>query len=189
MARNTLEVLIGTGTLYVAEEGTAFPADPLEAPSGSWRDVGYSEEGWTFNVERDTEDVEVAEEIDPIDVLATAREIHLVGQAAQTSLENLRVALGGGTISAVDPGPPATRTYTPTGTGDLERFALLFRGKAPTINGTENVADIQMPHAIPVGAVELARKKAPDKSLIGMDFRVIKVTPDEIFTIVETVES
>jgi hypothetical protein len=188
MARNTLEVLIGTGTLYVAPEGTVFPADPEEAPSGTWRDVGYSEEGWSFNVERDVEDVEVAEEIDPIDVLATSREIHLVGEAAQSSLENLRVALGGGTITP-DAGPPATSTYTPTGTDTLTRFALLFRGKAPTVGLQANVRDIQMPHVIPVGAVELAAKKAPDKSLVGMDFRVIKVTGDDIFTIIDTVES
>jgi hypothetical protein len=188
MAKNTLEVLIGTGTLYVAEEGTAFPADPFTSPGGGWRDIGYSEEGWSFNLDRDTEDVEVAEEIDPIDVLQTSREIHLVGEAAQASLENLALALGGGTITP-DAGPPATRRFTPAGTGDLDRIAVLFRGKAPRIGTADNVRDVQMSHAIAVGAVEYASKKAPDKSLIAIDFRVIKVTGDEIFEIVDTVES
>lgn len=184
MAKNTEEVLIGTGTLYVAPLGTAMPADPSVSPNVAFVDVGYSEEGWALTVERDVEDVEVAEEIDPLDVLATGRETHLVGQAAQASVENLKIALGGGTIvTAV--GPPAKKTYTPTGTGDLTRFALLFRGKAPSVSGVAKLRDVHMPVAIPVGAVELANRKAPAKSLVGMDFRVVKATGTELFTIVD----
>lgn len=180
MARDTTEVLIGTGTLYIAPEGTAFPADPTVAPDAAFEDVGYSEEGWSFNVDRELEDVEVAEEIDPIDVLQTSREIHLVGAAVQASLENLRTALGGGTITTAA-GPPATKTLVPAATDSLEKKAVLFRGKAP--GGFDR--DIQMPHVVSAAAVELAHRKAPDKSQIAMDFRVLKETGDDIFTIIE----
>lgn len=178
MARDTLEVLIGPGTLYVGDEGTAMPADPTAAPDAAFEDIGYSEEGWSFNVDRTTEDIEVAEEIDPIDLLQTAREVHLVGTAVQSSLVNLQTALGGGTITAVV-GPPDYDHYEPDSTDVLVRKALLLRTKAP--NG--KVRDIQMKHSVSVGAVEMASRKAPDKSQLAMDFRALKVTPDRPFEI------
>lgn len=184
MPKNTLEVLVGTGTLYVAPTGTAFPADPSVTPAGTWVDIGYSEEGWSFNAEVNVEEVEVAEEIDPIDLLATAREVHFVGQAAQASLENLKTALGGGTI-ATAVGPPATKSYVPAGTGTLTQSALLFRGKAPTVGGVAKTRDVQMAYSVPVGAVELAAKKAPDKQLIGCDFRLVKVTGTDLFKFID----
>lgn len=180
MARDSNEVLIGTGTLYTAPVGTAFPADPSVAPSGTWIDVGFSEEGWSFNVERDIEDVEVAEEIDPLDILVTKRDIHVVGACAQASLENLKIALGGGTITTLT--TPNRKKFVPLGTANLDRTALLFRGKAPTVAGVAKVRDVQMPNAVSVGAIEIAAKKAPEKSLIAMDFRLVKVTGTDIFT-------
>jgi hypothetical protein len=180
MARVAAEVLIGTGTLYIAVDGTAQPLDPTVAPAAAYVEVGYSEEGWSFNADIETEDIEVAEEIDPIDIMATGREAHLVGQAAQASLENLKTALGGGTITTVV-GPPAYKQYEAPASGDLTRVTLLFRGKAPPVAGVAKTRELWVPHAVPIAAVEMASKKAPDKSLIGMDFRAIKVSPDTLF--------
>ena len=177
----TTEVLIGTGTLYLAPTGTAFPADPTAAPAVAWVDVGYSDEGWSFNVDRNVEDVNVAEELDPIDVLQTSREIHVVGASAQASLENIKTAMGGGTISTVV-GPPAYKRLV-AGTADqLERNALLLRVKAP---GTNKNRDIQIPTIVSVAAIELGHRKAPDKSLVAMDFRALKVTGSNIFEILD----
>ena len=66
MARDPLEVLVGTGTLYAAPLGEAFPTDPTTAVAGNWEDVGYSDEGWSFVADRTFEDVEVAEEADDL---------------------------------------------------------------------------------------------------------------------------
>lgn len=180
MARDSNEVLIGPGTLYTAPVGTAYPADPSVAPSGTWIDIGYSEEGWSFNVGRDFADVEVAEEIDPLDILVTKRDIHLVGASAQGSLENLKIALGGGTITTLT--APNRKKLVPLGTSALDRVALLFRGNAPKVAGVAKVRDVQMPNAVSVGAIEMASKKAPDKTIIGMDFRLVKVSGTDIFT-------
>src|SRR5882672_7475617 len=100
MARTTTEVLIGPGTLYLADVATAFPADPSAAPAGAWADIGYSEDGWAFSVNRTIDPSAVAEELDDIDVLQSARNIHVMGSAAQASIENFKTAMGGGTIVA-----------------------------------------------------------------------------------------
>lgn len=182
MARDTTEVQIGTGYLYWAAEGTTFPANPTTTPGSAWTDIGYSDAGWSFNVTRATADIEVAESLDPLDVMATSREIHLVGAAVQVSPDNLRLAFGGGTISTGTPSAGFT-TYTPPATDAVTKFAFLLR----VTLGSGKTRDIQMPHGMPIGAVELHAQKAPNKSMINMDARIVKVTPDEIFTIIDEV--
>lgn len=184
MTRLASEVLIGPGTLYTAPYGTAFPLDPSVTPAGTWVEIGYSEEGWSFNVENTQEDVEVAEELDPIDILRTKRDVHVVGVAAQANLENIKTALGSGTI-ATSAGPPAVKTYTPGDTDALTKLAVLLRVSAPTVAGAAKVRDIKIPRAIPVSAVELSYKKAPDKASIAVDFRVVKEAGVALFTIVD----
>lgn len=89
------EVLIGTGVLYIKDRTTAslaFPGDNSGAwedatgMSPAWDEVGYSEDGWTLEVDKTFEDVMVAEELDPIKTLKSAQEVRLTGELAQASL-------------------------------------------------------------------------------------------------------
>ena len=77
------EVLIGTGVLYIKDASTtslAFPGDDsnnFDSPGGmtvAWDEVGYSEDGWTLEVDKTFyEDVMVAEELDPIKTQISTR--------------------------------------------------------------------------------------------------------------------
>ena len=96
------EVLIGTGVLYVADRTTSSLAYPSDDGSGAWgavdtakwRDIGYSEDGWTLEMDRTFEDILVAEEVDPIKTIKTAQEARLMGELSQASLKNLSIAMG-----------------------------------------------------------------------------------------------
>lgn len=180
------EVLIGPGTLYTAPKGTAFPADPSVAPAAEWIEVGYSEEGWTFAVGREFADVPVAEEVDPVKILQTARTLNMRGASAQASLDNLKLAFGGGTITTAA-GPPATRKFVPPSGSSTppEEIAILFRSVAPPVAGVEKVRQLDIPICISVVAIEMAHQKAPAKTLIAMDFRLIKPDTGNIFEITD----
>lgn len=185
MARDPLEVLVGTGTLYAAPLGEAFPTDPTTAVAGNWEDVGYSDEGWSFVADRTFEDVEVAEEVDPLRVLKTAQELRFRGTFAQASLENFQIALGGGTITSSDPSA-GFRRYTPPASSEQDEFALLFRTNAPPGDGTK-LRDFRIQRCISTGAVEMAHAKAPAKTVIAADFRLILPAAGDIFDIIEAV--
>ena len=69
------EVLIGTGVLYIKDRTTSslvFPGndsgafDSPTAMTVAWDEVGYSEDGWTLEMDKTFEDIMVAEEVDPI---------------------------------------------------------------------------------------------------------------------------
>jgi len=170
------DVLIGTGVLYVANVGTAFPEEDTTTAtewaeiSNSWSDVGYSEDGWTLEYDKSFEDIMVAEEIDPIKSVKTAQEIRITGTLAQASLSNLQTAFGGGTLTEDDSAyssgydtlvPPAT-------TGYGEKSLLLI-----TEGPSGNIRHFQIPRAVNVGAFSMAHQKAPQKVLIAVEFKIL----------------
>lgn len=183
MARTSNEVIVGAGTLYTAPVGTAYPAAPTAAPSGTWADIGYSEEGWVFAIDRDLEDIMVAEEFDSIRTMVTSRDIHVRGTVVQASLANLKIAIGG-TIATVSP----TSTYTPPSPTDaIAEVALLLRVNAPMVGGAFQPRDIQVPRAVAVGAVELAHNKAPNVTAVAFDFKALLPAAGTIFTILDDI--
>jgi len=185
MPRAVSEVHVGPGWLYTADEGTAFPADPATAPAVDWVEIGYSTEGWNFVVDRTFERVLAAEEIDPLLTFKTAQEIHVRGTLLQNSLENLLLALGGGEITT-DAGPPATRTYSPPATTEFTAFAVLLRVEAEqsATVGTE-MRDFQFQKTVSVGAIDMPHNKAPNASVIAIDFEAQVPSAGDIFNIVE----
>lgn len=189
MAKSTAEVLLGVGTLYTAPEGESMPSSPNDDPtSGNWEDIGYSEEGWNLVADLTYEFFTPAEEVDPIATLKAGQESHFRGVAVQFSLENLQLALGGGTIST-DVGPPATKTYTAPDTTAFSTFALLFRTRAPeSAPGDIDYRDIQVPKVVSASSIDVPHQKGANPSALALDFRALKVTGSPLFTVVETTD-
>jgi hypothetical protein len=172
--------------MYVAPFGEAFPTwgvaetkDTL--PGGTWRDVGYSEDGWNLVADLTYEYFTPAEEVDPIAVIKMAQEVHFRGVAAQFSLENLQLALGGGVI-ATDAGPPTTQTYTPPASDAFDFVTVLFRTAAP---GTGKGRDIQIPKLISVSSLDISHMKGASPSSVAIDVRALKDTGVDVFSVYE----
>lgn len=180
------EVIVGTGVLYVAtiaNEGNAsgdyiaFPTDDGSSawadPASDWVDVGYSEDGWTLEMDKTFEDIMVAEEIDPIATFKTAQEVRLTGELAQASQANLLVALGGGSITTGDGSNGYQSGYNailPPSTDDYDEKSLLLIVDGPA--GADR--HVEIPRAVNVGAFSMAHQKAPQKVVIGVEFKVLR---------------
>jgi len=180
------EVIVGTGVLYVAaiaNEGNAsgdyiaFPTDDgssaWSSPASDWVDVGYSEDGWTLEMDKTFEDIMVAEEVDPIATFKTAQEVRLTGELAQASQANLLVALGGGSITTGDGSNGYQSGYNaiiPPSTDDYDEKSLLLIVDGPA--GADR--HVEIPRAVNVGAFSMAHQKAPQKVVIGVEFKVLK---------------
>lgn len=188
MAQSTAEVLLGPGRLHTADEGEAFPTDPSTAVAGTFEDIGYSEDGWNIVADVTYEFFTPAEEADPIATLKTEQEAHIRGVAAQFSLENLKLALGGGTISTAV-GPPATKTYVAPASTGFDTFTLLFRTKAPeSAPAAVDTRDTQVPKAVSASSVDIPHTKGANPSVVAVDFRILKKTGSDLFTIIETTD-
>lgn len=185
MPRTRDEVLVGTGTLYTAPEGEPMPTNSTTAVAGNWVEIGYSEDGWALARDVTVEDVNVAEEIDPLFVFKTAQNLRVVGTVAQSSLANLELAMGGGTYTADNPAV-GYDSYAPPGTDEFDRYALLLRVSAPEDPaGTARARDIQIPSAVSTGAFEMQHAKAPAKTVLALEFRILIPSSGDIFFVID----
>lgn len=184
------EVLIGTGVLYYKDRTTAslaFPGDDSantgnwENPTAmtvAWSEIGYSEDGWTLEVDKTFEDVMVAEELDPIKTLKSAQEVRLTGELAQASLDKLTIAMGGGSV-AEDSANYASGywKYLPPLTDDFIEYALVLHADGQA--GSDR--QFHIPRAVNTGSFAMAHQKAPQKVTLATEFKVL--VPDSTLNV------
>lgn len=96
---NPSAISLGPGHLKIAAIGSPEPGDLVTPWPIAWTDLGYTFEGSDFSYQLNTEDVTVAEELDPIVVTPTGRVIMVKFTLAEITATNLKRALNGGTIT------------------------------------------------------------------------------------------
>lgn len=170
MPGNPNAVRVGPGRLLIAPLGTPEPTDLATPWDTDFVELGYTAEGSTFQFNNTFENVEVAEELEPVQILQTTREINVTFASAEITALNMQRAFNGGEVNTsggvVTFEPPAAGEYTPAMIGwesddGLERW--VFR------------------RCIQTGTVEIARRKAPDKSTLPMAFRATKPAGQQSF--------
>lgn len=186
------EVLIGTGVLYLKDRTTAslaFPTDAggaFDTPTAmtpAWEEVGYSEDGWTLEMDKTFEDIMVAEEVDPIKTIKTAQEVRLTGELSQASHAKLIIALGGGASTSGKIGHGANgaagatasgyNTLVPPTSSSFNEYAMLLVADGP--KGSNGVATrhVRIPRAVSVGSFSMAHAKAPQKVVLSTEFKIL----------------
>lgn len=154
-------VKVGPGLLYIAPIGTAEPTTGSGALPSAWVAVGYTEAGSEFDFTTTYADIDVAEELDPIRVMATGRVVSVKFEAAEITARNISKALNGGTITSPSAG---FVTFEPPALGAEVRVMLAWQSD-------DAQEQWLFRRCLSVGAVNVAHKKAPDKSTLPMEFR------------------
>lgn len=162
-------VQLGPGRLYVAPLGTAEPTTASAALPSAWRAIGYTEEGSNFTAEITNEGIAVAEEVDMIRYVMTARANSVVFAMAEMTRQNLGLAMNDATAAHAANGPTA---YEPLDPGSEAAAMLVWDRDLGTVSGT-NVRWL-FRQAKAGGTVEIAARKAPAKSLIAVTFSLEK---------------
>jgi hypothetical protein len=161
---NPLALSIGPGKLKLANSLSALEPVDLSTPwDSAWLDLGYTEEGSEFSIETKFEDIMVAEELDPVNILATARTITASFELAEITATNLKRVFNGGTITAAT----GCVYYDPVALGQ-EQYAMLGW---ESDDATERWI---LRKVIQTGKVTVARKKSPDKATLPAEFRAMK---------------
>jgi hypothetical protein len=180
--------LEGPGYLFVAPTGSALPTHAVvgsvftDAWASPWVALGATDEGMTWSYELSTEQIEVAEFLDPIKYVTSGRTASVSFNLASFTLKNLQRALNGA----------ATTVTTVSGTG-----ATLLSKLVPPAAGAEirtmvgwqswdNTVRLFIRQAINSGSIEMAFQKANgNKAVIPFTFNVeVPATGDliEVYT-------
>jgi hypothetical protein len=152
----------GPGLLQVAPYGTTLPTAVATALGTAFNQVGYTEEGYAFTLDRTLEGMYVAEAKRPIKHYVTETKESIVFSMAEATSKNLTLAINKGAVdeTSFDPDAPLT---PPTDDAEV-RVTLVF----DAANGARWV----FKKCINAGTTEVARRKAPNKALIPVEFMV-----------------
>ncbi|MBI5035565.1 MAG: hypothetical protein HZB51_34165 [Chloroflexi bacterium] len=166
-------LLIGTGKVYVAAVGTAFPA-LTATPGASWTDLGVMQDGLELTPEREIKEIEVDSESGPVEAVITKEQLVLKTKLAEGTLENLAKVLGQ-TVTDTAPGAGTIGTREIPmykGVGRVSRYAFLFRGETLSPYGTTYPAQYELPVGYFAGATGMAFKKG-DNAQIPVEFHAL----------------
>ena len=157
------------GYLFWAPLGTAAPTGTVVGsvftdawPSG-WIALGATEEGHNFSWSTSTEAIEVAEFLDPIKYVETGRTGSIAFALTSITLQNLKRALNGGTVTSTGTTTTTKTVYTPPGLGQSVRSMVGWESQ----DSTERLIAFQV---FNTGTVEIARRKGADKATIPVEY-------------------
>jgi hypothetical protein len=157
-------VKVGPGLLYVAPIGTTEPTTGSGAMPSAWTAIGYTDNGSMFTSETTFEDIEVEEELDPIRTTATKRKTTIDFEMAEINATHLSVAFNGGSIGSPSSG---FVTFEPPALGTENRLMLVWQSD-------DHQEQLLLRRVVQAGSVGMPRRKAPDKTVIPVSFRVEK---------------
>lgn len=163
----------GPGYLYAAVLGSTIPTNTVaankftDAWAAAWILLGYTEEGSAFSYAPSFENVDVAEELDPIDSVPTGREMKVSFAAAENTAQNYKRALNGGVITVTGSGGTLLTKYEPPLLGAETQIMLGWESE-------RNDERWVFRQCKQTGSVETQRRKGSQKALIPMEFTVYK---------------
>lgn len=172
MAFDPNNLILGPGDLYVADFGATEPADTAFATApddATWTDVGGTQDGVNFAQNMEFTQLEVDQSIDAPESRCTKREFKLTTNLAEPTLENVKLASNGGTITTAGTGATAHSKYEPdtavTSGSRPNYIAMIFDGPGPSGNRRRFVAR----KMLQVGNVEFAYHKE-DQTVLTCEF-------------------
>lgn len=171
MPRGTPSAIsLGPGYLYIAPLGSTEPTDLSTGWDAAWTLLGYTDEGSEFSYQLDTDDVTVAEELDPIKTAVNSRTAKVSFALAELTATNLKRAMNGGTITT----GTGIVTFEPPDLGTEVRTMLGFESE-------DHQERWVYRQCFSDGEVTIARKKGSDKSVIATEWKLEKPDSAKIF--------
>lgn len=148
------------------------------APDGNplWTPIGASESGATVRFSRSTNDISIEEQLNPVDIATTSIDPRIEVTLSEDTLETMKLAYGGGTITTVAPatGVPGYRELTIA--EDIEHLTLGLEGentKTPVGSNTRQWRRILWLDVLSVADVETSYRRAETQRLYAVSFRLV----------------
>lgn len=167
MARGNSSALgLGPGYLYFGPLGTTEPTDLVTAwtaVSAAWTAIGYTSDGSEMDYNPATSPVDVAEELDHIQMVTTGRDATVKFAMSQITATNMKLAYNGGVLTT----GTGIVTFEPPDLGTETRIMLGFQSE----DGTERWVYRQ---CFQTGTVTLGRHKGANNATIATEFALEK---------------
>lgn len=167
-------VLTGLAAMFLQvadpDEPAALPANTLELGqvwTTPWTPLGASQEGLSFGFSRDSSDITIEEQPNPVDVRTSSLAFNANVTLAEDTLETMRIAYGGGTITTVSASTTEYGYQELEISDEMEDFAFGFEGE----NQHGLARRVVIPVVKSVGDIETGYRRAEEQRLYAVSFR------------------
>ena len=158
------------GVTYTVEPGGTGPSMKLSAP---YVDVGYTEDGVTFNYTAVIADIRVEEETYPVAARIAEEGMEIVCNLAESSLANINRAMPGSVLDG---------NILKLGGGLIKEMSIKLTGLTPDGNF---IRTYEFPRVVAVGPVSMSMRRA-DKTVFPITLRVLKPSGENAGSFVDT---
>jgi hypothetical protein len=137
--------------------------------NAAWKPVGATESGVTMRFTRETTDITIEEQVNPVDVATNTLDPRIEATLSEDTLETMVTAYGGGTIVAT------AKTVSTPGVSDLtissELTHLTLGMEAQNNKGFWR--RVLLPDVLSVAEVETSYRRAETQRLYAVSFRMV----------------
>jgi len=168
-------VAIGAGYLFVADIGSALPANTVagsiftDAWPGAWVLAGATSKGTIFNDEVKASPIDAAEFYNAIGYETDGTETSIEGELLDINASNLKRVRNGGTITVTGTGATTMSAYKPPLPGAEVRKMIGWESR-------DNTERIILPAAFQIGRISITRNKG-GANKAGLPFKWMAETP------------
>jgi hypothetical protein len=139
-----------------------------------WTPIGASESGATMRFTRETTDISIEEQVNPVDVAVNTLDPRIEVTLSEDSLEAMRIAYGGGEITTVAPTSTMPGYRELNVTQDLQHFTLGLEAQ----NGDTFWRRVLFLDVLSVAEVETSYRRSETQRLYACSFRLISPIED-----------
>ena len=177
MLTQVANVIAGAGALYLAPSGTAAPSLATMPTDSSWTAAGfvgsgYTDDGVQFTYTPQVKDIEVDEEMSPVQILLIGEKLEISLKFAEVTLNNLLRAIAG---SSLVEGSGISTLYlgTPLQSA-VQQYVLGFMGPAPGLEPNAiNTGRVILVHRVVAIAAVTEHYQRKDKRVFNVKFQAI----------------
>lgn len=177
-------VLVGSANFYLGPKNQAPPAESLpfdEAWLAPWSFAGLSHDGLTLQVDK-KEKRHMVDELDtPAVITVESTSMKVLFKFAESTLENMKYATGGGTITTTAAGTGVIGKKQLKLTTSLETIAVGFEG----LNPQGFYRRIVIPRVVSVGKMKTEWDRSKNKQVYSAEFESI-CSAEEIYIVDKT---
>lgn len=141
-----------------------------------WTPIGATEGGVTMRFTRETNDISVEEQPNPLDVATNTLDPRIEATLAEDTLNTMKLAYGGGTIISTAPTPTTSGVREYKISNELEHLTLGLEG----MNHEGYWRRVLLQDVLSVAEVETAFRRSETQRLYAVSFRIVSPVEDMI---------
>lgn len=158
-------------TLALPTDALALGGDWANITTGDplWKPVGATESGVTMRFTRETTDISIEEQVNPVDVATNTLDPRVECTLAEDTLNTMMLAYGGGTIATVAPTTTLVGTQELTIAEEVQHLTLGMEG----VNNKGFWRRVLFQDVLSVAEVETSYRRAETQRLYAVSFRMV----------------